>query len=161
MHLLLIVWLAICAAGAALSVRSIAVLGGPSPLTRLGWLATLAYFGLSAYDAARAVAAPAHADYLLLAALLLAFVVAGLRDEPQAEPWWWPTGAGEDGSRAPARVVGRRSASSRWRIVHTPSSHAPNERTSRLPSMGGFFEAHSASSSVHRCRRGRGERDGR
>jgi hypothetical protein len=29
-----------------------------------------------------------------LLVLTVAFVVAGVRDERQAEPWWWPTHTG-------------------------------------------------------------------
>jgi hypothetical protein len=31
-----------------------------------------------------------YLEYVLLNALAIAFVVAGFRDERQAEPWWWP-----------------------------------------------------------------------
>jgi hypothetical protein len=97
MHFLLMIWIGVCAAGAALSVKSVIVLGARSPLTRLGWFATALYFAIEACDAVRAKPAPAHADYLALALLTVAFVAAGVRDEPQAEPWWWPTGTGLTG----------------------------------------------------------------
>jgi hypothetical protein len=35
--------------------------------------------------------APFHADYACVALLTIAFIVAGIRKEPQAIPWWWPT----------------------------------------------------------------------
>jgi hypothetical protein len=37
---------------------------------------------------------PLHLEYVCLAALTVAFIVAGVRDEAQAEPWWWPTHLG-------------------------------------------------------------------
>jgi len=86
----LVVWQAVCAAGLVLSVRSATRLGARSPFTLVGWLCTAAYFVLAGYDAWARTLAPLHADYALVAALTLAFIVAGLRAEPQAEPWWWP-----------------------------------------------------------------------
>jgi hypothetical protein len=103
MHLLLILWLALCAFGAALSMRSVAKLGAASPLTRLGWFFTLAYCAIAAVDAARSLAAPAHVDDVALVLMALAFVVAGIRDEPQAEPWYWPERAGLTGRERRAR----------------------------------------------------------
>jgi hypothetical protein len=93
----LIGWLVICVAGFALSLRSASVLRSRSVWTIAGWLATAAYFAIAAYDAARAAHAPLHADYVALAVLVLAFVIAGIRDEPQAEPWYWPAHAGPTG----------------------------------------------------------------
>jgi len=40
-------------------------------------------------------------EYWAIGAILIAFVVAGLKDEPQSEPWWWPVRAG--GTRAERR----------------------------------------------------------
>lgn len=97
MPVLTVSWLAICALGIALSLKSVAVLGPRSRGTVLGWLLTAGYFALAAFDAARAAKAPYHADYGLLAALTLAFIFAGIRDEPQADPWYWPTHAGLTG----------------------------------------------------------------
>ncbi|GAC1303567.1 MAG: hypothetical protein NVSMB19_13650 [Vulcanimicrobiaceae bacterium] len=93
-----ILWLSVCAAGAALALRSVAVLKRGSRATALGWALTAAYFAVAASDAARMASAPYHVDYVLLAALAAAFVAAGLRDEPQAEPWWWPSHAGLSGA---------------------------------------------------------------
>jgi hypothetical protein len=85
----------VCIAGIILSLKSVAVLGRRSPYTIAGWVFTAAYFALAGYDAWHRATAPLHVDYVLVAALTIVFVVAGRRNEPQAEPWWWP---------APARV---------------------------------------------------------
>jgi uncharacterized RDD family membrane protein YckC len=85
------IWEAVCIAGFVLSLRSIAVLRSRSPYTIAGWLFTAAYFALAAYDAWVRAHAPFHADYACVALLTIAFVVAGIRHEPQAVPWWWPT----------------------------------------------------------------------
>ena len=103
MTLPIAVWLAVCLAGAALCIRSLAVLRGSAPATLLGWLASLAYFLLAGIAAARRVPAPAIADGIALATLTIAFVVAGVRDEPQAEPWWWPRRVGPTGAQRRAR----------------------------------------------------------
>ncbi len=95
--------LAACVAGIALSLKSAAVLDARSRATALGWLLTAAYFGVAASDAARAASAPYHIDYALIAALTVAFGIAGARDEPQAEPWWWPRQAGLTGAERRAR----------------------------------------------------------
>jgi hypothetical protein len=92
------VWFAACLLGAALSLKSIAVLRKRSPWTIAGWAATAVYFAIEAVDVVRATHAPAHADYIVLGLLTICFVVAGIRDEPQAEPWWWPTHAGLTGA---------------------------------------------------------------
>jgi len=91
-------WLAVCLLGTALALKSSAVLGRRSRATAAGWALTAAYFVLAAADAARSTTAPYHTDYALLAALSIAFIIAGARDEPQAEPWWWPTHSGLTGA---------------------------------------------------------------
>ena len=93
----LFLWSVVCLGGVALSVRSVAVLRSRSPWTIAGWCFTALYFAVAGIDALRAKPAAAHLDYVALALLALTFVIAGLRDEPQAEPWWWPTVAGLTG----------------------------------------------------------------
>jgi hypothetical protein len=93
----LVVWLAVCVAGIVLSLRSVSVLRARSAYSIAGWLLTAAYFVLAGYDAARSQHAPWHADYVVLGALAVAFAAAGFRDEPQAEPWYWPVRAGQTG----------------------------------------------------------------
>lgn len=97
MSLFSLVWLAVCALGIALSLKSVSVLGSRSRGTALGWLFTAVYFTIAAVDAWRAAKAPYHIDYVALAALTIAFIVAGIRDEPQAEPWYWPSRVGATG----------------------------------------------------------------
>jgi EamA domain-containing membrane protein RarD len=81
---------------AALAVRSLAVLGRRAPWTSLGWFWTFCYcvpaaIRFAGLTTARTATLAADAALLLL---LVAFIVAGLRDEPQAEPWWWPASIG-------------------------------------------------------------------
>jgi hypothetical protein len=81
---------------AALAVRSLVVLGTRAPWTSLGWFWTFCYCvpaGLRFAGLASARTATLVADAALVL-LLVGFVVAGLRDEPQAEPWWWPVRMG-------------------------------------------------------------------
>jgi hypothetical protein len=96
-------WLAVCLAGFAVSLRSAGVLRKPSIWTMTGWLATAAYFAIAAYDAVLSQRAPLHADYVAVGILIVAFVVAGIRDEPQADPWYWPTHAAIDRNRPAKR----------------------------------------------------------
>jgi hypothetical protein len=103
MNALAILWIAICLLGLAVSLKSAAVLRRRSLWTLAGWLATAAYFAIAGVDAARGSRAVAHLDYVTLGLLTLCFVVAGIRDEPQAEPWWWPRGTGPTGAERRAR----------------------------------------------------------
>ena len=96
-------WIATCALGLIVSIASTRVLGERSRATIAGWIATGGYCIVAAIDAFRAMPAPLHIDYVLLAALTIAFVIAGKRDEPQAEPWWLPTHAGPTGAERRAR----------------------------------------------------------
>jgi len=96
-------WLALCAFGFTLSVKSISVLRRRSARTVAGWVATAAYFLIAGADAVRGRPAPAHLDYVALVLLTAAFVAAGIGDEPQAEPWWWPSAAGPTGAERRAR----------------------------------------------------------
>jgi hypothetical protein len=80
------------AALAVLSVRSMLVLRARAPWTSFGWFGTLGYCvpaGLRFADVVATRTATVVADAFLVI-LVVAFVVAGVRDEPQAEPWWWP-----------------------------------------------------------------------
>lgn len=84
----------ICLLGIALSVKSLVVLGRAAPWTCAGWWLTIVYFIAVIAKASFAPTLPAYAEYIVLAALTVVFVVAGIRDEPQADPWWWPNGRG-------------------------------------------------------------------
>jgi hypothetical protein len=79
-----------------LSARSIVILGLRAPWTCAGWIGTIGYCIAAAVEYSGAAMRPmwAAVSYLCLAVLTAAFVVAGVRDEPQAEPWWWPTRIG-------------------------------------------------------------------
>jgi len=86
------------------------VLGSGSRATQVGWIATAAYFAIAADDAARRTHAPFFADDIALGVLTIAFIVAGRRDEPQAEPWYRPTHAGLTGAQR--RAIRERSSRS-------------------------------------------------
>jgi hypothetical protein len=81
---------------AALSVRSIVVLRARAPWTSAGWAGTLGYCLAAAveYSVVALHQPAALIAYVFVVVLTLAFIVAGVRDEPQAEPWWWPARAG-------------------------------------------------------------------
>jgi hypothetical protein len=81
---------------AVLSLRSIAVLRARAPWTSGGWAATLGYCIAAAVEFSNETLhqPAAYIAYAFLLLLTIAFVVAGVRDEPQAEPWWWPTHVG-------------------------------------------------------------------
>ncbi len=90
---------------AVLSLRSMIVLRRAAPWTSAGWAGTLGYAcaaGVEYGDAAlhRPAALVAYAFVVLLA---IAFVLAGIRDEPQAEPWWWPVRIGRTRAERQAR----------------------------------------------------------
>lgn len=91
---MLVAWLVLCVAGAVLSLKSIAVLDGRSRWTAAGWWFTLLYFAVAGYSAAAHAYLPLRPEYWALAALTIAFIVAGVKDEPQSEPWYWPVRAG-------------------------------------------------------------------
>ena len=79
-----------------LAVRSISVLGRRAPWTTLGWVATTGYFASAAWRYAhdgpqRGVILLSTGLFVVLAA---AFIIAVVRDEPQAEPLLWPTRVG-------------------------------------------------------------------
>jgi fucose 4-O-acetylase-like acetyltransferase len=97
MNIALFLWSALCVAGLALSLRSAVALRSGSPWSLAGWLASALYFVIALADVLRRASAPFHLDYVVLAILIATFVVAGVRDERQAEPWWWPTHAGPTG----------------------------------------------------------------
>lgn len=86
-----------------LSVRTLVVLGSAAPWTSLGWAFTIAYDCAASYEIVAASHVPLHVPYWFLAALIVAFVVAGVRDEPQADPWWWPRALGP--TRAERRTL--------------------------------------------------------
>jgi hypothetical protein len=86
----------------ALSCKSLFTLGRASAWTSIGWLASLLYGGVAAYEIGTRHEFQPFIPYGLLAVMTLAFVIAGVRDEVQAEPWYWPSGTGK--TRAERRV---------------------------------------------------------
>lgn len=85
-----LIYVALLTALTVLSLRSLAVLGRAAPWTSAGWAATIAYDCTASGELLAGVHAPLHLPYWFLAALIVAFVAGGVRDEPQADPWWWP-----------------------------------------------------------------------
>ena len=81
---------------AVLSMRSLVILRAAAPWTSAGWAGTFGYCiaAVLEFSGSAAHATAALVAYAFLVALAIAFVVAGVRDEPQAEPWWWPTHVG-------------------------------------------------------------------
>ena len=84
-------YLALLLALTLLSVRTLAVLRAAAPWTSAGWAFTIAYDCAAGAEIIAHIHLPLHLPYLCLGALALCFVVAGFRDEPQADPWWWPS----------------------------------------------------------------------
>jgi hypothetical protein len=91
---------------AALSVRSVAVLRTAAPWTSAGWAGTLGYCIAAAieFSGEGETRIAAYVAYFFLLVLTVAFVVAGVRDERQAEPWWWPTHTGPTRAEKRART---------------------------------------------------------
>jgi hypothetical protein len=90
--------------GIALSIKSVIVIGRAAPWTSAGWWLTAAYFVAAGAKATVTPTLPVGVEYAILVALAATFVVAGVRDEAQAEPWWWPHRLGA--TRAERRVGG-------------------------------------------------------
>lgn len=90
-------WVAFDLLIATLAVRSILILrGARAPFTILGWVGTLGYCipaGIRFSELVTSRALILTADGFLVL-LIVAFVIAGLRDEPQSEPWYWPERVG-------------------------------------------------------------------
>jgi hypothetical protein len=80
----------ICLLGIAGCAKTIAVLGSRAPWTSSAWALTGLYFVAVLVKVTFAPRLPGTLEYAILAALTVVFVVAAVRDEPQAEPWWWP-----------------------------------------------------------------------
>lgn len=100
-------YLAFDLAIAVVAVRSILLLRRRAPLTAAGWVATLGYALAAASGNAGFAPRPAatSVSFVCLLVLTVAFVAAGIRDEPQAEPWWWPVRLGK--TRAERRAAYR------------------------------------------------------
>jgi hypothetical protein len=105
----------ICLLGIVVCAKSVSVLGNRAPWTFGAWIFTALYFLAVLIKVTRVPHLPNAIEYTILAALTVAFVVAGIRDEPQAEPWWWPKRLGLTRAqrRAPAPRPGKRSTKSK------------------------------------------------
>jgi hypothetical protein len=79
-----------------LALRSLLVLGTRAPWTSVGWAATVGYFASAAWRYAHG--GPQQGALLISGALFVvlaaAFIIAVVRDEPQAEPLLWPSRVG-------------------------------------------------------------------
>lgn len=90
-------YVAIDVAVSVLAIRSLIVLGrARAPFTSAGWTATLGYFASAAWRYSHDEPQPgvmlfAQGCFIVLAA---AFLIAVVRDEPQAEPLLWPRRVG-------------------------------------------------------------------
>lgn len=89
-------YVAFDAAVVVLALRSLAVLGRRAPWTSLGWAATVGYFAAAGWRYAHDRSAPGVMQFAsgCFVVLAVAFIVAVVRDEPQAEPLLWPTRVG-------------------------------------------------------------------
>ena len=89
-------YVAFDAAVGLLALRSLMVLRTRAPLTSVGWVATAGYCAAAtwryAHDGAQGFAMVLAGGFF--AVLAVAFVIAVVRDEPQAEPLLWPTRVG-------------------------------------------------------------------
>jgi hypothetical protein len=94
---LAVAWSIFCVAGLVFSLRCCALLRRGSPWSLTGWLATAAYFALALVAVVRTSRPLRLTEVAALVLVLLAFVVAGVRDERQAEPYWWPVRVGLTG----------------------------------------------------------------
>jgi uncharacterized membrane protein YhaH (DUF805 family) len=92
---------------AALSARSALVVRRVAPWTASGWWLTVVYCVAVIVPLLGGPRLPAHGEYVALIALTVAFVIAGVKDEPQAEPWYLPRAPGP--TRAQKRANGARS----------------------------------------------------
>lgn len=86
-------FIALLAALALVSFKSLAVLGARSPWTSTGWWATIVYCLMTVEELVRHIHLAWHLPYWDLGVLVAAFAVAGVRREAQASPWWWPARA--------------------------------------------------------------------
>ena len=98
--------LAVDAFGFLLSLRSIFILRTVSPWMTAGWAVAAIYFvTLFVHNLNGRVTFGALPEYALVLIVAVVWIVAVVRDEPQAEPWWWPR------HRAQTRAEKRHSAS--------------------------------------------------
>jgi hypothetical protein len=101
----------ICLLGIAVCAKTMAVLGRAAPWSSGAWFLTALYFVAVLGNVLLAPRVPGFVEYAILASLTIAFVIAGIGDERQAEPWWWPARRGAE-RRAPMSRPRKRSTKS-------------------------------------------------
>lgn len=82
--------LAIDAFGILLSLRSIFILRGASPWMAIGWAGAALYFLVLFIRNLNGATVGSAREYAIVLFIAVVWIVAVVRDEPQAEPWWWP-----------------------------------------------------------------------
>ncbi len=100
---LAIVYAAVLTALTIISIKTLIVLETASPFTSAGWAFTILYDCTATAEIVTRTHAPFALGYVFLAALIIAFAIAGVRDEAQADPWWWPRALGL--TRAERRIA--------------------------------------------------------
>jgi hypothetical protein len=85
-----LIYVAFLTALTVLSIRTLAILKSASPFTSAGWAFTILYDCTASAEVLTHAHAPFALAYIDLGVLIVAFVIAGVRDEAQADPWWWP-----------------------------------------------------------------------
>ena len=98
-----LVYVALLTLLTVLSIRTLVVLKAAALFTSAGWAFTILYDCTATAEIVAHTHAPFALGYVFLVALIVAFVVAGIRDEPQADPWWWPRALGL--TRAERRIA--------------------------------------------------------
>ena len=86
-----------------ISLRTLNLLDKKTPWTIFGWAFTVCYDCTASEEIIGHTHLPLHLPYWFLAGLIVAFVVAGIRDEPQPEPWWWPRRIGPSRAQRASR----------------------------------------------------------
>jgi hypothetical protein len=95
----------ICLFGIAVCAKTIAVLGRYAPWTSSAWFLTALYFIAVLGKVMHERQLAGWVGYAPLVGLTIAFLVAGIRDEPQAEPWWWPKRRGQTRAQRSALIT--------------------------------------------------------
>ena len=91
----------------AISVKTLVVLRTSSPWTTAGWILSTVYALIACTElVSQRTVAPVW-PYGALLLMVIAFVVAGIKDERQADPWWWPMRLGKNTPGALTRLRAR------------------------------------------------------
>lgn len=95
-------YLAVDGFGLLVCIRSLLVLRAGSPWTLAGWACAGVYFAILFVRAATGW--PVGAQPLIVVCAV-AFAIGAIRDERQAEPWWWPRTLGRTRAERRAREL--------------------------------------------------------